>query len=74
MLWLALLAGSLLGSMHCVVMCSGFAMHSAAGPNPLRSQALYHIGRLLVYVSLGIGAGQIGANIENLGLRWQIPL
>ena len=55
---LAVLGASLLGSTHCVGMCSGLAI--SAGKDRT-SAVLYHFGRLTGYLWLGVMAGALGA-------------
>lgn len=60
---------SLLGSLHCAGMCGAFlavAVHSpgAKPSSRLRTQAAYHLGRLVTYVALGIAAGGAGALVD----------
>lgn len=65
-LLLAVLAASLVGSLHCASMCGGFATAvSAAGGRGglLRYAVLYHGGRLLGYLVLGVVAGSIGMGL-----------
>jgi sulfite exporter TauE/SafE len=66
-----ILAASLLGSVHCAAMCGGFVCLYAgsAQPNavPLRSHALYNVGRLVSYLLLGALAGTLGAGITQVG-------
>jgi sulfite exporter TauE/SafE len=73
---LGILTASLLGSVHCAAMCSGFVCLYAgsatdtAGPftaPPLRAHALYNVGRLISYVALGAVAGALGAGVTRLG-------
>ncbi len=68
---LGILTASLLGSVHCAAMCSGFVCMYAGSPTdtapPLRSHALYNVGRLISYVALGALAGTIGAGVTRLG-------
>ena len=63
-LLLPILVASLLGSLHCGGMCGAFVMLAVAGPDDkpgvLRHgllQGLYHGGRGLGYVALGLLAG-----------------
>lgn len=66
----AVLAASVLGSLHCAGMCGGL-MFFALGSDQERSktartklQCAYHGGRLLTYTLLGIIAGSIGQAID----------
>ncbi len=55
---LAVLVASLLGSVHCVAMCSGFScLYAPAGANwrdTRSAHTAYHLGRLIAYLLLGI--------------------
>ena len=53
----AVLIASILGSTHCATMCGPIAITLS---NSNSSMSLYHIGRLLSYLTLGIIAGFIG--------------
>lgn len=72
---LGVFGASLLGSLHCVGMCGGFACvygGDAAGANQaarplMRGHIAYHGGRLLAYASLGAIAGTIGAGLDRAG-------
>lgn len=68
--WLgAVLAASLLGSLHCAGMCGGFVGCLAGDRNgaALPLHGAYHLGRLSGYLTLGAVAGAIGAGIERSG-------
>jgi len=62
-----ILLASLLGSVHCAAMCGGIAY--ASGESRL-AQAWYHLGRLMVYVTLGAVAGGLGAVVDASGARF----
>jgi sulfite exporter TauE/SafE len=67
---LAVLVASLLGSVHCVAMCGGFATVAggAAGRRASwRGTAAYQGGRLLGYLGLGAAAGLLGAGLDAAG-------
>ncbi len=64
-LLLGVFIASLLGSVHCGAMCSAFAC--MANGNAQRG-AWYHGGRLLAYVTLGVIAGALGAELDRAGL------
>jgi sulfite exporter TauE/SafE len=71
-LYLAVLATSFLGSLHCLGMCGGFvalcAAPCSAGREPSRAIHLaYHGGRLATYVGLGAIAGAAGGLIDGVG-------
>lgn len=67
----AVLAASVVGSLHCAGMCGGFvAFYSGAG-GPSRGRWLAHAaysgGRLLTYALLGSAAGAVGAAADLAG-------
>lgn len=67
---LAVLVASLLGSVHCMAMCGGFATVAAgtAGRrSSRRATAAYQGGRLLGYLGLGTVAGLLGAGLDAAG-------
>ncbi|MFI5246076.1 MAG: sulfite exporter TauE/SafE family protein, partial [Gemmatimonadales bacterium] len=66
------LLASLVGSIHCAAMCGGFVCsyagtRSAHGFADLPAHLAYNGGRLVSYLLLGLGAGAIGARIDDLG-------
>lgn len=71
---LAILAASLIGSVHCAAMCGGFVcFYTGSTPNhpvsPARSlhkHVMYNVGRLLSYAALGAAAGALGAHVTHL--------
>ncbi|MDP2359575.1 MAG: sulfite exporter TauE/SafE family protein [bacterium] len=71
-LFLAVLAASLLGSLHCAGMCGGFVAFYAGGDRShgrsrLLSHAAYSGGRLLTYALLGVAAGILGRALDLAG-------
>lgn len=67
-----ILLASLVGSVHCAGMCGGFVCFytgSASGTDAaaLRAHAMYNVGRLTSYLTLGAIAGAIGAGVSSLG-------
>ncbi len=70
---LAVLAASLLGSVHCAGMCGGlvcFYAGGAAGTREARAWSphiAYNAGRLGGYAVLGAAAGAIGGRLNQLG-------
>lgn len=63
---LAILTSSFLGSWHCAGMCGPFAALTGS-----RGQLWhYHLGRLLVYASLGVLAGTFGDFVMSSEFRW----
>jgi uncharacterized protein len=67
-----ILAASLVGSVHCAGMCGGFVcFYTGAGSSTdaaaLRAHAMYNVGRLTSYLTLGAIAGAIGAGVSSLG-------
>lgn len=70
-MWGVLLA-SLLGSVHCAGMCSGFVcFYSQASPGARASggwaHVAYNAGRLTSYLALGATAGLLGAGLDTAG-------
>ncbi|MCA9705395.1 MAG: sulfite exporter TauE/SafE family protein [Myxococcales bacterium] len=66
----AVLLASVLGSVHCVAMCGGFATVAAGcGRSGRRgaSTAAYQLGRLLGYLGLGVATGLLGAGLDLAG-------
>jgi len=65
--FLAVFAGGLLGSSHCVGMCGGFAMLVGGSQRPSRAvvlrQLVYSSGRLFTYTFLGAMAGYAGMRL-----------
>jgi hypothetical protein len=66
---LAILAASLLGSLHCVGMCGAFVAvatmdPSARAPAAWVLHAAYHGGRLVTYLVLGALAGLLGQALD----------
>jgi sulfite exporter TauE/SafE len=74
-LFLAVLAASLLGSMHCAGMCGAFvaiACGAIGGGGERRCaafwpQGAYHAGRLISYAALGAAAGATGSLVNVAG-------
>lgn len=70
----AILLASFLGSVHCAGMCGAFVCfytgtaHGTAA-SALRAHALYNVGRLTSYCTLGALAGGVGAGVAALGVR-----
>lgn len=66
----AVLAASLLGSLHCAGMCGAFLLfavdvgHRPTWSEKLRLHAAYHGGRLVTYSILGGFAGTVGATLD----------
>jgi sulfite exporter TauE/SafE len=67
--WLAIFAGGLAGSLHCVGMCGVFplALSGGAPEGRWRRQVLYNVGRVNTLVALGALAGFAGAAIVASG-------
>lgn len=70
---LAILGASLLGSVHCAAMCGGFVCFYAdqrqaptSHASRLHAHAMYNVGRLLAYATLGAAAGTVGAHVTHL--------
>jgi len=70
--YLAIIAGGMLGSAHCIGMCGGFAAAISATDRPigpiLARQLLYCLGRIFTYAFLGSLAGYGGFYLSML--RW----
>jgi sulfite exporter TauE/SafE len=67
---LAILAASLLGSVHCAAMCGPFVLLYAgqpAGHGAWKAHAAYNLARLTAYVTLGAAAGLLGAGMDHAG-------
>lgn len=64
---------SLLGSLHCVAMCGGFAFSCAQNNHTQLSSILYNFGRLITYVLLGALAASLGRSIDSLALHYNLP-
>jgi len=67
-----ILVASLIGSVHCAGMCGGFVCFytgsaPSASASAIRAHALYNVGRLLSYLSLGVLAGLLGQHVTHLG-------
>ena len=69
-MWLATLASAfvtgLVGGLHCIGMCGGFAAMAASRGTP-EGVVLYHTGRWTTYALLGAGAGALGLGLGALG-------
>jgi sulfite exporter TauE/SafE len=66
------LVASLVGSVHCAGMCGGFVCFysgSSTGTEAaaIRAHAMYHLGRLASYLTLGAVAGLLGAGVSQAG-------
>ena len=67
------LAASLVGSVHCAAMCGGFVCFysgstaAGSGATPLRAHAMYNVGRLASYLTLGALAGVLGSGVAAVG-------
>jgi sulfite exporter TauE/SafE len=68
---LAGLAAGLAGSLHCTVMCGPLV--AAVGPRGRRA-LLYHAGRTLTYIALGVVAGAAGSGMASIGLARVLAL
>lgn len=65
---LAILAASLLGSVHCAGMCGGFVCFYAAGARTtMAAHVAYNAGRLVSYLFLGLMAGVLGMSVDRAG-------
>jgi sulfite exporter TauE/SafE len=66
------LLASLVGSVHCAGMCGGFVCFytgsaNSSEPAALRAHAMYNVGRLASYLSLGAVAGVLGTGVSKAG-------
>ena len=61
----AILASSLLGSLHCGAMCG--PLLGLSGPSSVRLALVHAFGRLVTYTGLGLAAGAIGRAIDLAG-------
>ncbi len=79
-LFFAIVASSVLGSLHCVGMCGPLAIFAsgAGGSTPRRtvviSTSMYHLGRLTTYLLAGSIAGYLGSLVDVGGemIGWQV--
>ncbi|MFN5237606.1 MAG: sulfite exporter TauE/SafE family protein [Bacteroidota bacterium] len=73
----ALLLG-LAGSLHCAGMCGPLILampfHQKGGSDGVRQLLVYHIGRILVYVFLGVLIGLIGQGVAIAGIQKGLSL
>ena len=69
----SVLGASVLGSLHCAAMCGGFVCAVSAQGRPLASQTAWHLGRGIVYLSLGALAGALGAGFERGLVAFGLP-
>lgn len=67
MFLLATLGASLVGSLHCAGMCGPFVLIATGTERRAQRLALYHIGRLITYASLGAIAGTAGSMVDLAG-------
>lgn len=67
----AVIAASLLGSLHCAAMCGGFAAlcggARGTGARGVMGQIAYNGGRLVSYVALGAIAGALAGRFDAVG-------
>jgi len=64
----------LVGGLHCVGMCGGFAAMAAGRGAPSDSVA-YHVGRWFTYATLGFVVGTFGWGLSGLGwIGWGLTL
>ena len=60
---IAIMAASLLGSLHCVGMCGPFALWATGQSRSFYVITSYHLGRLSTYLSAGLISGVIGSTV-----------
>ena len=72
--YLAVFFAGVVGSVHCVGMCGGFAcaLCAARDRSLWRRQLLYNVGRVSTYVCFGGLAGAAGAIVTQHGAVWGI--
>src|SRR3954468_11686289 len=69
-LFLTVLFASLAGSLHCAGMCGAFVAFAIGVGDPAVKVprgillALYQVGRLVTYTTLGALAGMLGASVD----------
>ncbi len=77
MIWTAFALG-FLGSFHCVGMCGPIAFMLPVGKSKpfqkLVQVSLYHLGRLLSYMALGLLFGAIGSAFFTFGVQQQLSI
>jgi sulfite exporter TauE/SafE len=66
-LYLGAFMAGLAGGVHCVGMCGGFASMTAARGG-VTATALYSLGRITTYATLGALAGLLGGALSGFGL------
>ncbi len=64
----AVIAASIIGSIHCVGMCGALAL--TAGAQSKSGLVNYHLGRLLGYLSVGTLAGFLGSEFINSEMKY----
>lgn len=78
MLILSACALGLTGSLHCVSMCAPILMlverSAFSSGNAFLRRILYHIGRIAVYVSLGLLLGSVSRTAQVAGLQTTLSL
>lgn len=72
-LWLVL-GSSLIGSLHCASMCGAFSVMSCGTQNKVIHAALYHLGRLISYMSLTVLVFYLSLPLRNVIDSYHIPL
>lgn len=69
--YVAIFAGGIAGSLHCVGMCGGFPLALAGGGgSKVGRQLLYNLGRLNTLVAIGAASGAAGAAVVSTGPVW----
>jgi len=64
----AVIAASIIGSIHCVGMCGALAL--TAGAQSKMGLVNYHLGRLLGYFCVGVLAGFLGSEFINSEMKY----
>ncbi|MFK7952214.1 MAG: sulfite exporter TauE/SafE family protein [Ekhidna sp.] len=62
------------GSLHCIGMCGPLTLMMMGSRRSLYSFALYHLGRIMVYVLIGLLLGLIGHSIQLMELQKVITI
>ncbi len=66
----AVLAASLVGSLHCAGMCGGFVMLYAGPRGGIGRHVAYNLGRLLSYTALGVSVGFVAGRVDVAAATW----
>jgi len=61
---LSVWTASVIGSLHCMAMCGPIVTFASAGTGRVQGPLLHSLGRLVVYVALGVVAGWLGQSFD----------